>query len=289
MDGKEKETYYRLIKELENICRNNDIKYILLYDDYFENKVTLPKMESFVGVGMTLEDIEKLEYIVNRKNEGNSVETFLNNPNALEFKNRFYDENTTYINFKDYSNHVIHGIYVDLIAIEKNFDSIKSKFFRILQSLWKGSQIKTKNCKRKLILVVILLKALKCLLGEEVLRTQIYNYYKKNIAMKSWKDISNVKSVMIKGVRFSTNEIFAFEKQERTKEKHILLNKEISGIINTQKGYREILTKKLENEIIKIIDERTRYIRIMDKSKKEREIKRNAWKTFMMVYYKNQL
>ena len=111
-----------LLSELNEICAQNNLKYILLGTNAlngYQNK-TLKNGSRYVSVAMTNGDIERFCDVIEREySENRYVEGIFNNPFFVPFYVTYGNKNTTDFYVANYNKNVYHGIHIRLYPICK--------------------------------------------------------------------------------------------------------------------------------------------------------------------------
>ncbi|WP_406535727.1 hypothetical protein [Methanobrevibacter sp.] len=114
-----------LLQEIDEICSENDLKYIFVGNNAFNAYVnhTIRNNFAHVSVAMTLGDINRFCDIVEKQNDPNRyVEGMFNNPKYVRLYVSYGNENTTDYHMISLDNNLHHGINVRIYPIIKSFD-----------------------------------------------------------------------------------------------------------------------------------------------------------------------
>lgn len=278
-----KDIIYNLICEIDHVCKKNNMYYVLLYKRDLENDVTVLNENVFLGIGMTGGDIERFKTIVDCSMDGRFVECFQNNKFANSFNIRFCDEKTTCIDIKEYDQHVAHGIYIELIEIRKVPSNTEKKMLNALLLAWKGSYLSFAGCRKSIVLLILILKCLRNLLGNEACKQWLNKYYKKVGALESWDEIKELKRVFIGTEVFTSIDVLNMGAKRKIDKSLIALENK-NEIINTEIGYKEIITEAFETRINNCIKLRRKYINCTRQKKRFEKKKQTAWEIYLMTY-----
>jgi len=130
------EKSFQLLCEIDEICKNNDIKYFLspgtarqafLYEGFLTGNVT-------ANIIMSPEDMNKFSDLIDEKER--SVETLCSNIRFPEFAARYVNENSTYIQLQRGSDYKNRGISVGIIPLRNEPDRFKNKMTAFLENGW---------------------------------------------------------------------------------------------------------------------------------------------------------
>lgn len=278
-----KDIIYNLICEVDRICKKNNIDYALLYKRDLENDINVSNGNDFLGIGMTGGDIERFQTIVDHSMDDRFVECFHNNKFASSFDIRFYDKKTTCIDIKEYDQHVVHGIYIEIIEIRQMSSNIEKKLLNILLLAWKGSCLRVAECRKRIVLLVLILKCLRGLLGKKVCRKWLYRYYKKVGTLDNWDEIKKLKRVFIGTKVFPSSNVINMG-DKRKIDKSLIVAENKNEIINTEIGYKAIITEDFESYILNCIKLRKKYVNCIRNKKRFEKKKQTAWEIYLMTY-----
>ena len=288
-----------LLVELDQICRENNLKYTLIGDvakELVENNA-FPESFDYISVGMTLGDIHRLIKIVDNIN-GRQVEYFMNNKYARGLQFRFCNSNTTLINVKEIDNHVNYGFYIRIRPInDRRKTGFKSKILKLAKGVWKGSckTMASSNSKRKVL--VVLSKMIVGVLGRENVRKWLYNYNYKLRAIDNWDELENIDRVTIGKAAFIDQESWelldvnidgdTFMYTPNVIERHIetLLTHQtvmMNDIENTEIPFAEIIGSEEFIELNKTKEYRDEYLKIVTLANKPAKYIKKCWNTYLM-------
>lgn len=112
-----REIQLKLLKELDKICRDNDIPYILSGHTAYEAEKSglFPKNITVPTIAMRFCDAKRLISLIDSTSV--SIESFLSNRRISRKVMRCSDKNTTYFRVDDFQQYHYHGICVDIEII----------------------------------------------------------------------------------------------------------------------------------------------------------------------------
>lgn len=307
-----KDVELMLLSELDEICSQNDLNYILIentaLDAYLNHSI---KNESSfnVEVAMTYGDIKKFIDIISKKSN-RYIEGIFNNPNITHYFISYGDVNTANFRIIDSHKKIHHGINIHIHIIRKSstlnnepiseWTSIQSKQRKIHELINK------RVINNRLILVKWGLAFLRILYN--ITGGGNYHYYRKiikNTYVDNWSDIKNYSKVKIKDNEYETGilmdidqvnvdnlnlyipkniELFLFELfgDDYKNTSRINEDQNIERIIDTENSYKKIIeeTKDNLNEVRKVYE-----TVIWDRLKVKNESKsiNNIWKLVEMT------
>ncbi len=191
-----------LLGELNSICEEHDLKYVLGPSGTKLLYVTgnLPDNLSSMDVYMAADDFLKFEKIV-RTMDDRFVEYFLNNMDQRNFLHRYGNSKTTYINLRHLRKYNKNGIFINIGIISKPQNSrFKKHISGFLEGFW-AAKNKCSNSGRVGIKHFFgsFCGCIAKIFGENTIANFIYNYRKNNFWVKSWDDISKYKYVLVNG------------------------------------------------------------------------------------------
>ena len=114
-----------LLQEIDEICSENDLKYIFVGRNAFNAYVnhTIKNNFAHVSVAMTQGDINRFCNIVEKQNNPDRyVEGMFNNPKYIRLYVSYGNENTTDYHMISLNNNIHHGINVRIYPIIKSHD-----------------------------------------------------------------------------------------------------------------------------------------------------------------------
>lgn len=288
-----------LLVELDQICRENNLKYTLVGEvaNQIAENNTFPELYDYISVGMTLGDIHRLIKIVDDI-DGRQIEYFMNNENARGLQFRFCNSNTTLINVKEIDNHVNYGFYIRIRPINDGSNTgFKAKILRLAKGVWKGSckTMASSNSKRKVL--VVLSKMIVGVLGCKNVRKWIYNYNYKLRAIDSWNDIASLNRVVIGKAAFVESEewelvdvnvdgntfmyapnVIGRYIEALPTHQTVMMN----DIENTEIPFTEIINNEQFSEFNKTKEYRDEYLKIVTLANKPAKYIKKCWNTYRM-------
>lgn len=203
MDRK-KELQLELLKEIDTICRENDIFYILcdnLAVAAYECN-SLEGLHGFPKVAMTMEGAEKFEKIVNESMvKDRYFESRRTSPNYKIFSASYGNSNTTDYSFFNSSNYLNSGIEIRILYIVQNTHKSKKrkKFDKTLERAWKVSVQQGVTFKEFTYRACQLIPDFfKLIVGKRRFGRMYYNYVKKH---RNIKDIWGLSSDTVVGIK----------------------------------------------------------------------------------------
>lgn len=274
----------KIVQNFEWYCECNDIKYWILFKNY--KKYDYNK-KYFYGIGMILTDIEKLQNIVN-----DSCDWFLegwpNNILADDFTFRFYDENTTYIDIDDFASHTSHGAFINIFPLEKQacFNKHFKLLYKYIKKLKKLGDSNYRLCKINHIPILFLIKLIYKLFGKKHCVGKLYDYYKKNICFSTWSFINKLSDVSIDGKPlYDTNIIL--EPDISVCYGDFTNFDETNTFYSSNISFMNLIDRGTESKISEVISLKKRYLKTLDKAKKERNFINSEWEKLKKIVSAN--
>ena len=290
-----------LLFELDDICRNNGLKYTLTgsFLDEMVETGKLPELFDYINVAMTRGDIDRFIDIVNGKIPGRQVEYFLNNPNARGIQYRYCNSNTTLINIKGVGNHINYGIYIRLLPInDTTIGGSKGKVLNFSKAAWKGSTKTLESSVGKRKAQVMVLKGFGAVVGKDRWKNWMFQYNDKIRKIDRWEDIKQAEKIGIAKTKFyeksswelrdisinGHNLMYAEELLERRPVKEpahttVMVNE----IENTEIPFKEIMESEEFKELFTAKEYRDEYLKVVTKASKPAKYLRKVWNTYLMT------
>lgn len=290
-----------LLFELDDICRNNGLKYTLTgtFLDEAVERGDFPELYDYINVAMTRGDIDRFIHLVNGKIPGRQVEYFLNNPYARGLQYRYCNSNTTLINIKGVGNHVNYGFYIRMIPInDASVGGRKGKVLKFSKAAWKGSTKTLASSVGKRKAQVMLLKGFSTVVGKERWGKWLFEYNDKLRRIDRWEDISHVNRITIARARFTEKTnweiknieldgrpiMYAEELLERRPVKEPTHNTVVMNEIeNTEIPYTEVMNSDEFKEIFTAKEYRDEYLKVIVKADKPTKYLRRVWNIYLMT------
>ena len=306
------EIQLELLQEIDDICSNNGLKYILFgmnaLNVYHNHSIKDgPRM---VAIAMTSGDIDRFCKIIEEEyNENRYVEGIYNNPNFIPLYVSYGNKNTADFHMVNLNKNKYFGIRIRIYPIGK-FATLDGKVIgdmtnRIVMERKFRIFVNKRVDNPKLWYVKTGLNVLNGAYSLTGGSKQYYKKVKNNIFIDKWEDIQNYSKVKISTKEISTEHLKFIEKVdvdgiklympkdqdaffsdvygEKFREIPIKARKQKMRVIeDTEVSYKEIKedTKDLLEEIRNIHEEIiwTRY-----KAKKESEAVANVWRLVQMT------
>ncbi len=190
-----------LLAEIEEICSQNNLNYILFELDGLNPFHTLKKENpGFISIAMTQGDIERFSKIIEEKHKNRYVEGIFNNPRYDPIYVSYGNKNTTEIPILELSHKKNYGIEIIIHPINKSINSDGSRI-QADKRLSKEKKIRTTLNKRIENPKFWYIKTgMAVLNGAYSIAGGGKGYYKKlmkNIGIDSWDEIQNYSEVNI--------------------------------------------------------------------------------------------
>ena len=287
-----------LLKELDEICLKNDLKYTLTGEplaNVIENGC-LPDEINYLTVAMTEGDIERLTNIVNDNIEGRFVETFLTNSNGRKFENRFCNSETTRIDITNYKYHVNHGIFIRIAEAVAIPDKKPVKYHK-LSDIWKRSYMKDRPQSRKKRLEINSMRMAQKTFGRKYVAKKIYDYRRQFYHVDKWENLQDNMFVRIGRETMRANiledlirietPVGQFYTCSTLMDKIIVRERSsqtmnMEEIIDAETPYREMMHGKFMEHLEKAFEAREEFHQINDKSLQARKTIDNNWNIYLM-------
>ena len=199
-----------LLKELDEICEENDLKYVLFENNalnaYYNH--TIKNNNRKIEVAMTQGDIERFAKIIN-ENPNRYVEGTFNNSKYVPIYISYGNENTADFDVVSYKPNIKHGISILLHPILKpsGLNSKLKKEEKIREIL--NKKVENKKLWYAKIGVNLLNKAYNTSRGNSY-----YNKFKSNTFIDKWEDIEKYSTVIINNKKISSKSLKELEKIE---------------------------------------------------------------------------
>lgn len=190
-----------LLAEIEEICSQNNLNYILFELDGLNPFHTLKKENpGFISIAMTQGDIERFSKIIEENHKSRYVEGTFNNPRYDPIYVSYGNKNTTEIPILELSHKKNYGIEIIIHPINKSINSDGSRI-QADKRLSKEKKIRTTLNKRIENPKFWYIKTgMAVLNGAYSIAGGGKGYYKKlmkNIGIDSWDEIQNYSEVNI--------------------------------------------------------------------------------------------
>lgn len=190
-----------LLAEIEEICSQNNLNYVLFEVDGLNPFHTLKKENpGFISIAMTQGDIERFSKIIEENHKSRYVEGTFNNPRYDPIYVSYGNKNTTEIPILELSHKKNYGIEIIIHPINKSVNSDGSRI-QADKRLSKEKKIRTTLNKRIENPKFWYIKTgMAVLNGAYSIAGGGKGYYKKlmkNIGIDSWDEIQNYSEVNI--------------------------------------------------------------------------------------------
>lgn len=297
-----------LLQELNEICAENDLKYILYGANALKayQKKTLKNASRYVIVAMTNGDIERFCEIIERDySENRYVEGVYNNPFFVPFYVTYGNKNTADFFVGNYNRNINHGIHIRLYPICKYAKKRNKK----LKS-WDENLTKNKKYRESFTNPIekdnFWKKTVEAHLYPHFGRNKrYYKQYKIYNNIDKWEDIQKYYMVRIDKKTFFSK-IFKSTKKYEVDNTHIFLPEDTKAFFTRLfgKNFRNKLIRKQSPTKREIVDTEFCYDDIVKqnsvllkeanllkqeieiekiKFKDEKETVRNLWKLVQMT------
>ncbi len=265
-----------LLKELDAVCRENNVKYFLQGEtarSAYLNNTFQDEMVN-LSVAMTQGDAERIvRILVSKSQSGRYYESLLNNPRYKQPYMVYGNLNTCDFSIVSGNYNKNKGIQIKIYYIE-NGENRNTKVRKIIKKGWKT--VNTKILSNKLWFIkfgLSIWNILFKLIGEERVGRIYYRWLKKKGYIETFNDIKKYEKLRIGGHIYKTkiisdlmnvnvnstafpipkeyDEYFRIVAGKNWKEKPLKQAKKKAGkIINTKIGYKKVI-----NELEKTITE----------------------------------
>lgn len=297
MKSKE-QVFTELLFELNEICDKNDIKYSIIGPEarYLIQEKTMPVNIDGLTVAMTIGDVEKLIKSV-KSNGKRGVEYYLNNDNARDFGIRFYNNETLYVDVRDFRNHVMRGHYIEIMEVERIPIKKNKKKAALVKKICKGANINNYTVRNiKNIVLSVFIRLIRTVVGKERFKRTIYDMNRKFVGIASWdqiskykkvkvgdKVISNLNSQEIKNINVDGNQVMLVERlaDADIKERYSTQYYEKYIITETEPINSENLEKLMYDEIKAIAKKIDAYAAKQKSSAKAKSNIKQAWDMYL--------
>jgi len=288
-----------LLFELDDICRDNDIRYSLVGIEaaHLIEKNAFPNTFNSLTVAMTIGDVERLLKIVENK-ESLKVEYYLNNDRARNFGIRLYNNETLYVDVRDFRNHTMYGEFIEILEIAKVPSGQNRKKAALINKICRGANINNYSFRNiKNIVLSVLIRTIQTIIGKNRFKNVVYGLNRKYTGIDSWGMIAKQKKVRVgektyKALDPSEAENIAVEDKNATVLR-ALADEDVKSYNNDQyyekyvirdgeHAYRTVLTESMFDDmkaIAKKIDTHT--VKQRSSAEAKKNIK-NAWDTYLM-------
>lgn len=295
------EVLKELLFELDEICKNNGLKYTLTGEFALmaHTKKQFPKEFDYITIAMTMGDIERLIKIVNTSNSHRQVEYILNNPHATGLQIRYCNSDTTLINIKEFGTHVNYGFFIRIRPIVRVVKSRKKrKLLKLFKRIWNRSSKRIRSCSYGEIIQVILAKNVIRLIGKKRAAHLLYTYDKKLKYIDKWENLSDYKKIKIgtekfvnvptwdlKYVNVGGKQLLFTECVVNRAIEKIPIHRavEINEIEKIEVPFNEVLNVDRLGELRRIQKIRDEYFKSVTKAKPSTIYIRNAWNIYLMT------
>jgi phosphorylcholine metabolism protein LicD len=168
-----KEVLLELLREIRDICNENNITYSLYGNTAAQAIETEDIIEPFARIMVKNDDFVKLCNIMEKRHiKGRHFDSMHNNPNYMDYTARYSNSETTDITMSMKSNVFKCGVYVEIIPLRmENNSRIKHYFLRFLEHGWEKHFCKlTAITKMRYLLTVPFINFLKLFGAKKVSR-----------------------------------------------------------------------------------------------------------------------
>lgn len=303
-----------LLFEIDDICRENGLKYSLIQKcaKFVQEENSFPEEFNNICIAMPLGDLERLEHLINDEGDGSRiVENIHNNPYADNLSARYMDTQTTLIDFDDYTNHTHHGLFIDIRPI-KQYDPkhMARPTYNFYRKLW-ITCCKNRDKKRSSV-KKFAVDALKMIFGENDLPEKYYRADRDVSMVDSWEDIKNAPAIKCgafsirKEDYYNTSyfETFSLERnweiEDRVIEGHTVMycpqfysRHVIGGLhgnlwaVNNQivspEPYETVLNDKIKKKIKKVLAQCNKYKKMKAPILEYEHQIDDAWNVYLMA------
>ncbi|MBR3147438.1 MAG: LicD family protein [Eubacterium sp.] len=310
------ETLKSMLFEIDDICRENDLKYSLT-GKFIKELMTgekLPDDYDYVCIAMTQGDIERLMHIVNDEGDGSRVvETILNNPHAKDMTVRYVNCETTLLNADEFGDHKYYGIYIDIRPIKSYIPGKSPGFgFKASKKVWKSCKRDYDKVPDRSAVKTFALDVIRKIIGEENI---VRNYYEADRRAKfvdTWDDIEKAPAIRCGAFRLRRKDYSSvshfpefnlkrtWKVEDKTADGHPLMycsqfyGKHIRGGIHGRKWvlaneivspdpYTELMTDEVVEHLDDVRKYHDRYNMIMRPVPECKDVVNSAWNVYLMA------
>lgn len=251
----------QLFLELDKICKDNDLTYLVADS---ENPC----------IAMTGGDIEKLVKIVG-DNSNRQIEYVINNPRAIDFRYRYCDVTSSDITLTEFRNHVRHGNHIDIWEISKPLNKEHKKKINLRKTVMVLSNIQYKGLLNwELIVGSGIVRFFERIAGKQRFLRKTFDMVRDFSGIDSWDKIKNIEYVSVGKavipVKLLNNPIYVEGYGIKFITYEGLLNKRIGkkndkfyeelNLYNGELSYKEIADKEYANYFFVAVKEYDKYI-----------------------------
>lgn len=204
------DTLKRMLGEIDDICRENGLKYSLtgtLANEIYD-KGAFPHTIDQIDVAMTAGDVVRFTEIINKgRIENRIVECVRNNPKARTLNTRYVNTATTLISIKEFGNHTYYGLFVTLIPVKVlPEENLATRIHSYKKKMWKGAQKRPAAARWNKRVVSALSKGVKFLVGEERMASALEKEELRLTMIDKWSDIADCDIVKCGKLKVFNNE-----------------------------------------------------------------------------------
>ncbi len=296
-----------LLIEIDDICRQNNMKYTLTgkIGRYIYEKHMFPSRFYHLTIAMTDGDIERLIEIVNSSdNNKRSVEYILNNKKAKDLSIRYFNNETTLINIKELFEHNNYGIFIKIKPISKFPNKVKRKNLKLAKTILKGSQKRLRSCKFSRFIPVLLLKIFMFFVRHSNYRKILHKYNKRLTFFNKIEDLYNEERFKIgfstfkkskkKNIYFTDVDINDEHINHRFMISPLIVNKDIekvkskativfSEMVDTSVPFNDYMNDETIKQLTNIQKSWDDYIRIVTKANNVTKVIHDTWNIYLMT------